>query len=112
WIDGLRAGRSFVTNGPAVEIIADGRRRQGDTVRLPGPGKVKVVAKAWWYLPLRRAEIVQDGTVVHTKDFPADRAAEAVIEVEVPVERSGWLAVRASGPSHADNPGGEAFAHT
>src|SRR5262249_54532713 len=101
----------FVTNGPIVEVIANGQHRQGETVRLAGPSKVKVVAKAWWQLPLRRAEIVQDGKVVATKEVVSGKRDE-VWEIEVPFERSGWLAVRTSGPSHADNPGGEAFAHT
>lgn len=112
WIDGLRAGRSFVTNGPMVEIIVNGRQRQGETVRLAAPAKVKVVAKAWWHLPLRRAEIVQDGNVVAMQDAAANGALGEAWELEVPVERSGWLALRVSGPAHADNPGGEAFAHT
>ena len=111
WIDGLRAGRSFVTNGPFVEVIAGGQHRHGETVRLAEPGKIKVVAKAWWHLPLRRAEIVQDGKVVATKEAVDGKFGE-VWEAEIPFERSGWLAVRTSGPSHADSPGGEAFAHT
>src|SRR5262249_21463110 len=69
WIEGLRLGRSFVTNGPFVEIIADGTHRTGDTVLLAGPGKVKIKAKAWWQLPLRRAELIQDGKVIASKEF-------------------------------------------
>jgi Tol biopolymer transport system component len=111
WIDGLRAGRSFVTNGPFVELIA-GQERPGGSVRLAGPGKVKVTAKAWWHLPLRRAELVQDGKVIAAKDFAGDGPWEQVWEQEVPFARSGWLALRATGPSHADNPGGDAYAHT
>jgi hypothetical protein len=111
WIDGLRAGRSFVTNGPFVELHA-GRQVPGDRLRLAGPGKVRVIAKAWWQLPLRRAELVHDGKVVATKEFAADGPWEVRWEQEVPFERSGWMALRTSGPRHADNPSGEAFAHT
>lgn len=111
WIDGLRAGRSFVTNGPFVELTADGQR-PGGSVRLAGPGKVGVTAKAWGRLPLRRAELVQDGKVIAAKEFPAEGPWELVWEQEVPFERSGWLALRTAGPAHADGPGGEAYAHT
>jgi hypothetical protein len=111
WIDGLRAGRSFVTNGPFVEVTAGGRHPGAD-VRLAGPGNVKVAAKAWWHLPMRRAELVRDGKVIAAKEFAADGPQELVWEQEVPFERSGWLALRATGPPHADNPGGEAYAHT
>jgi hypothetical protein len=112
WIEGLRLGRSFVTNGPFVEIIANGTKRSGDTVLLTGPGKVKIQAKAWWQLALRRAELVQDGKVIATKEFPANGPPAVDWEQEVQFERSSWVALRCSGPAHADNPGGEAFAHT
>jgi hypothetical protein len=111
WIAGLRAGRSFVTTGPFVELIA-GQERPGGSVRLAGPAKVKVRARAWWHLPLRRAELAQDGKVIATKEFAADGPWELVWEQEVPFERSGWLALRTLGASHPDNPGGEAYAHT
>jgi hypothetical protein len=73
---------------------------------------VKVTAKAWWQLPLRRAELVQDGRVIAAKEFAAEGPQEVVWEQEVPFERSGWLALRTTGPPHADNPSGEAYAHT
>jgi hypothetical protein len=111
WIEVLRAGRSFVTNGPFVELTVDGQHPGAD-VRLAGPGKVKVTARAWWLLPLRRAELVRDGKVIAAKEFAADSPQELAWEQEVPIERSGWLALRTSGPAHADNPGGEAYAHT
>lgn len=111
WIDGLCAGRSFVTNGPFVELIAD-QQRQGGSVRLAGPGNVKVTAKAWWHLPLRRAELMQDGKVIAAKEFAGDGPWEQMWQQEVPVERSSWLALRTTGPPHPDNPGGEAYAHT
>jgi hypothetical protein len=81
-------------------------------VRLAGPAKIKVTAKAWWHLPLRRAELVQDGKIIAAKEFAADGPWELVWEQEIPFEQSGWLALRTLGPSHADNPGGEAYAHT
>jgi hypothetical protein len=111
WIEGLRAGRSFVTNGPFVELIVDGRR-PGDSVRLSAPGKTNVKSKAWWHLPLRRAELVQDGKVIAAKEFAADGHWERTWEQEVPIEHSGWLALRTLGPSHPDNSAGEAYAHT
>jgi hypothetical protein len=111
WIEGLRAGRSFVTNGPFVELRA-GQQGPGGSVRLASPGTVKVMAKAWWHLPLRRAELVQDGKVIAAREFTGDGHGEQRWEQEVPFERSGWLALRVTGPAHADNPGGEAYAHT
>ena len=112
WVEGLRAGRSFVTNGPMVEMIVNGAHRPGATVQLAAPGKVKVAAKAWAQFPLKTAEVIHDGKAVATKALADGGPWEAVWEAEVPFERSGWLAVRATGPAHPDNPGGAAYAHT
>jgi hypothetical protein len=92
--------------------LTAGGRFPGAEVRLAGPGTVKVTAKAWWQLPLRRAELVRDGKVIAAKEFATDGPWELVWQQEVPFERSGWLALRAAGPPHTDNPGGEAYAHT
>jgi hypothetical protein len=110
WIQGLRGGRCFVSSGPFLEL-AVGKEQPGGHVSLAAPGKVRVVAKATWQFPLTRAELVQDGKVIATKTFAAD-AADETWEVEVRCERSSWLALRAIGPAHADNPGGEGYAHT
>ncbi|MBI1918814.1 MAG: hypothetical protein HYS12_29335 [Planctomycetes bacterium] len=61
---------------------------------------------------MQRAELVQNGCVLATREFPADGKQEVNWEQEVSFGRSGWLALRASGPSHADNPGGPAYAPT
>jgi hypothetical protein len=111
WIEGLRGGRSFVTNGPFVELSAGGER-PGGVVQRTAPGRIKVTARAWSHLPMRRAELVQDGQVIGSRDFPADGPQEVAWEQEVPVEHSGWIALRATGPYHADNPVGESYAHT
>jgi hypothetical protein len=72
---------------------------------------VRVKAKAWWQFPLAKAELVQDGKVIDTKTFTADKPG-GDWEVEVECQHSGWLALRASGPPHADHPAGEGQAHT
>jgi hypothetical protein len=61
--------------------------------------------------PLDRIEIVRDGKVIAAARAAGERLA-AEIEQVVPFERSGWVAVRASGPPHRDQPGGSPFGHT
>ena len=62
-------------------------------------------------MPLRKAELIQDGKVIATKQADAAGGFGEAWQFEIAVERSGWIALRTSGPAHADNPGGEAFAH-
>jgi dipeptidyl aminopeptidase/acylaminoacyl peptidase len=110
WIDGLRKGRSFVTNGPMLELTVDGQEL-GDIVRLAGPRSVKVKAKAWSHFPLAKVELIVDGQVAATIPLAKDDRS-AALDKEVMVPRSGWLVLRASGPGHPDSPQPALFAHS
>jgi hypothetical protein len=110
WIEGLRAGRTFVTNGPMLDLSADSLG-PGATIRAQPGMSLRVRARAISQYPLDRAEIVQDGKVMAEARSSGDRLS---IELEqlVNIERTGWLALRASGPPHRDHPGPSVFGHT
>ncbi len=99
WIDGLKAGRTFVTNGPLLRISVDGKE-PGSEVRLAegSPAKVHVEAEAVSVIPIETLDLVQDGKVVAS--IPAVDPWHAKISADIPVERSGWLAARVSGPEN------------
>src|SRR6185369_3308319 len=61
WIAGLRAGRTFISNGPLIEFTVDGQY-PGSTLQTKGPLRVK--ARAISRLPFDRLQIVRDGLVV------------------------------------------------
>jgi hypothetical protein len=107
WIAGLRAGRTFVTNGPLLELTVNGRGPGSTIDQATSPLQVR--ARALSRLPFDRLEIVQDGEVV--AEQPAVREREAKLEREIPVERGGWLAarVRSGAKTYA---GYTVFAHT
>jgi hypothetical protein len=110
WIEGLKAGRTFVTNGPMLEFTAGGQGA-GATIRIePGAGlRVEALARA--QSPLDRLDVVLNGRVVTTARAGGDRLSVAIDET-IPIERSGWIALRASGPNHPDQPDGTVYAHT
>lgn len=110
WIAGLRAGRSFVTNGPMLELTVDGNNI-GDTIRLSGPGSVAVKASATTQFPFDSLELIHNGEVVFSSTPNGDRLS-AAIDKSVEINRSGWLAIRASGPGHRDHPTGSQYAHS
>jgi len=108
WIEGLRAGRSFVTNGPMAEVVVDGRLRPGDILELAAPREATVVGKAWSQFALDKIELVYNGRVVAT----AKPDEKGVFERNIMFDASGWIALRASGPPHADSPAGASYVHT
>ena len=100
FLTGLRAGRTFATNGPLLELAVRARgtpawSEPGDTVTL-GPGRHELEARVWLrsIVPLDRLEVVGNGAVVAQVPLTGDRtSAEAT--VRVPVTGAGWLVLRA-----------------
>ena len=111
WLEAVHRGRTFITNGPALEFSIDGRL-PGDDILLPAPAIVQIKTRVR-FDPDRdhvdRLEIVQAGRVVATS-----RAAvrgEITLDTAVPISESTWLAARASGEKVNERPAGsvEAF---
>lgn len=109
WIAGLRAGRTFVTNGPLIEFTVDGAGPGAVREGLDPAKPVRIRARAVSRLPFDRLEIVQDGEVVAEALAAGQR--EARLEREISVRRGGWIAarVRSAAKTHA---GTKVFAHT
>ena len=97
WLEAVRRGHTFVTNGPALEFSIDGSM-PGDEVALEAPGTVRARARVR-FDPSRdrvdRLEIVQAGQVVVTARPSVGR--EITIDASVPISASTWLAARISG---------------
>ncbi len=110
WIESLRAGRSFVTNGPMLTLHADGNEI-GSTIRLSGPGELQIEGGGVSQFPLSKVELIQNGDVIATGELDESKK-KANIKTSIHFERSGWLALRATGPAHPDHPTGGQYAHT
>jgi len=110
WIESLRAGRTFVTDGPMFDFTVNGQMA-GSTIRLSKQGAVKVHGRIRSRHALNRVEIVSNGKVVHQETID-NSGRDVVVEREVPVTQSGWIAIRAAGRSHPDQPTGNVFGHT
>ena len=95
WLEGLQAGRTFITNGPALWLDADG---QGPGGRVGA--RARVATKVQWrsHYPLDRVEVVCDGEVVHERVLQGTAAPhEGRWAVDVDLHGDGWVAVRAFG---------------
>jgi len=110
WIAGLKAGRSFVTNGPMLEFTASGKEL-GDTIRLASAGKVSINATASSAFPLDAVEIIYNGKIIASGKLTGEKRS-SLINQKITIEGSGWLALRASGKPHRDTPVSTLYAHT
>ena len=94
WLAGLKAGRTFASNGPILSFSVDGHEA-GDEIRLPEGAHTLTARVAMRSIaPVERVEIVANGQVVATIPVaPGGLSAEAT--VKLPVAHSGWYTLRA-----------------
>ena len=105
WLAALKAGRTFATTGPIVEITVNGKL-PGDTLNVARGATVNVSAKAYGdgsRIALENLEIVGHGeTLEKVAASDSGQNSELLsIELQLPVEQGIWIAARTSaGPSY------------
>ncbi len=98
WFDGLRRGRTFVSNGPALELRVEGEF-PGAELQIQKGARVRVSAKAWGHSEVAIPEVLELVTgagVVQRRVRKVDEAkdrTELSISIDLPFERSGWIAL-------------------
>jgi hypothetical protein len=95
WIEAVRAGRTFVTNGPLLSLSVDG---QGPGAVLPVPAgrAVRLRAEAHSAIPFDQLEVLASGTLVAAKPASGNRQS-AVLETELTAPVRTWVAARCWG---------------
>ena len=121
WIESIKAGKAFVSNGPMLDFDAGGPEF-GEIMGFHGTNRFKARVTARSILPFTTLEIVVNGqTVAHkTIAIPNNPAVDGVysmqVETTVELTRSAWVAARvAEHPdlrSHILPRGLSVFAHT
>jgi hypothetical protein len=97
WLEGLADGRTFITNGPFLELRANGREI-GDTIHLDPSESVEIQARAIGRSQFANLEIVHNGKQVASAPSRAlDGHFVAEIASSLTLEDSGWIAARISG---------------
>ncbi len=91
WIEAVRAGRTFVTSGPLLSFSVGGQD-PGAVLNLPAaPQTVRVRAEARSLFPFDYLEVLFNGAIVARAPARGSPAA-AVLEEDVALTSSGWLA--------------------
>ncbi len=94
WLDNVKAGHTFATTGPILELTVGGKL-PGDTLDVAPGATVPAVARAYGHpeqVPLSELEIVVHGEVASRASGSPD---SLVIETQLPAEQGFWVAARA-----------------
>jgi TolB protein len=94
WMDELKQGRTFATNGPLIEFKLGGEMVGSELKFDSSPAEVPFSAKLRSIVPVDHLEVVCNGKVVKT--LPTDAAKESAdINGSLPLHESGWCVLRA-----------------
>ena len=94
WLEALKHGRTFATNGPLVGFSLAGHQ-VGDELRLPA-GENKVKLRAWLrsFVSLDHLQVVCNGQVA--RELKVNTGGQtADVEDTISISRSGWCLLRA-----------------
>jgi hypothetical protein len=96
WLARLREGRSFVTDGPILDLRVEDYRPSNDPLDV-GHGVPVALAVEWHSAqPIERLEIVRDGEVATAIDNP-DGKLHGRATLKVDASDAGWIAARCWG---------------
>jgi hypothetical protein len=107
WIEAVRAGRTFVTNGPLLHFTANDQD-PGDVLEInKSRTPVHVRAEVYSQAPFDSLQILLNGQTVAA-------TSKETLELDLPIAEGGWLAARCRGTHQIfDRPANQRlFAHT
>ncbi len=105
WINAVRRGHTFITNGPMIDLYVNGIG-MGDELHLSGPGTVDVDGVVRFDPErddVKTLELVRAGDVVFSTTS-RERPGEIRLHLTLPVRESTWLALRAAGEKLGETP--------
>jgi hypothetical protein len=108
WIEAVRSGRTFITNGPLLSLSVDGRDPGSVLTMSPAGGKVTVQATARSAVPFEQLQLVLNGSVVAGVQATGAPIASAELLLDLPIDEPCWIAARC--PKTAPNQ--RALAHS
>ena len=94
WLDSLKHGRTFATNGPLLGFSLGGKQLGDELSLLASQNRVKFRAWLRSFVPIDHLQVICNGEVV--RDLKVNHDLESAdVEDTIPVLRSGWCLLRA-----------------
>ena len=93
WVNGLKSGRGFITNGPILNFTVDDHTA-GDSTIFSGEKTVKVTLQAQSLLPYGRLEIIANGKLVAWENLKAadqEKIYSQELAAEITLSESTWI---------------------
>ena len=96
WVEAIRKGKTFVTNGPLLEFTVNDAGL-GEEIHLPAEGGPVILrGRMQSIVAVEKLEILHNGEVIATIPL-AEGGKSAEFRLEKTIERSGWFTLRAYG---------------
>tara|TARA_Y100000588_G_scaffold8001_1_gene9225 strand:+ start:789 stop:2228 length:1440 start_codon:yes stop_codon:yes gene_type:complete len=109
WVDALRSGLSFITNGPQLDFLVEGLR-PGSEIDVGARAAVNCQIEWKSHYPINSVELIVNGSVAHKLSFH-EGSKDGRVDKEINVSHDSWFAVRVSG-NVRDSFAQPIFAHT
>jgi hypothetical protein len=111
WLEALKAGRTFITNGPLLELNV-GNTEIGGTLALDSAAKVQVRGRATGRQDFGKLQLVRNGRVI--EEIASARSGghfESRLDRALEIGEPCWLALRVASTTQSEY-GRELFGHT
>jgi hypothetical protein len=98
WLDRLAAGKTWITNGPLLELAVDGQA-PGSVLKWDESRAVNISGRAMGRADFRRIELIQNGRVVQSAaSQPEQGHFVAAADWKLTIDQPCWLALRTVPP--------------
>ena len=98
WVAGLKAGRSFVTNGPLLFFEVNGQL-PGSELSFATARAIEISVEAYSQIPMERLEIIVNGRPAYSMPLEGNKT-ELLYKGQVVLESTSWVAARITGGAH------------
>ena len=96
WFAAMKAGRTFVTNGPMLTVTAEGAI-PGNELKVQRNRRVRIRVRTWAPASIgspKTLEVISQGRVIHSAESRNPDQHELKIDFHLKAEESQWIAAR------------------
>ena len=112
WLVELGRGRSYITNGPFLELEAGGHKI-GDTIAATKGQELKINARGLGRADFHGLELIHNGKIAeHVHCDEQDGHFDAELQFSLKIDEPGWIALRIPLDAGKNEFGKPLFAHT